>query len=100
MKQYIKRQKLIKVGNSYAVTLDRKFVEVLQDSQQTDVAVVYDLDNKTAGLALHDGAFSNQAYKTSVKKAAVTSAVTDEFQNWVARSLKHDEEAMKKLKDL
>lgn len=100
MKQYIKRQKLIKVGNSYAVTLDRKFVELLQETQQVDMAVVYDIDNKTAGLALHDSAFSNQAYKTSIKKAAVASAVTDEFQDWVARSLKHDEESMKKLKDL
>ena len=100
MKQYIKRQKLIKVGNSYAVTLDSEFVNTLRDSQQADVAIAYDLENKTAGIALHDASFNNQAYKTSIKKAAVTSAVSDEFQDWVDRSLKQDKEAMEKLKDL
>lgn len=100
MKQYIKRQKLIKVGNSYAVTLDKEFVNVLRDANQADVAVVYDFDNQTAGLALRDSAFSNSAYKRSIKKAALTSAVTDEFQEWVDRSLAQDKEAMVKLKDL
>ncbi len=100
MKQYIKRQKLIKVGNSYAITLDSEFVKALRDAGQVNVAVVYDVENKTAGLALHDSSFSNQQYKTSVKKATVASAVTDEFQNWVEKSLAQDKEAMIKLKDL
>lgn len=100
MKQFIKRQKLIKVGNSYAVTLDKEFVNLLQQDGQADVAVSYDLDNKTAGLALHDTAFAEPAYKATVKKAAVACKVTQEFQNWVDQSLAQDTEAMVALKDL
>lgn len=94
----IKYQKVIKVGNSLAVTLDPKFISQANIQAGDQVAVSYKSETGVISIAKTTKKLAN---KTRTEKAAVISArVNPEFQKWVEQSLKEDEEAMVKLKDL
>lgn len=100
MTTYIKRQKIIKVGNSYAVTLDSDFAKHCQLGKVRDVSVAYDVGNQTAGLVIADCSPEANSTKSAISKAVVSGKVSDEFQHWVENSLSQDKQAMEALKDL
>jgi len=97
MKQYIKRQKLIKVGNSYAVTLDKEFVNRADLSQLHDVTVVYTPDAGTVSLAKNQTDMPEDSRFVSEQKAVLYGKISPELQKWTDEFLVTHAEALEKL---
>jgi antitoxin component of MazEF toxin-antitoxin module len=100
----LKYQKIIKVGNSLAITLDRDFVNKTEIKAGDEVAVNYQPDQKVVSYApvAHNGAAKvsdapNQKYQAGAKLA---STITPELEAWVENFLEENKEAMKKLANL
>ena len=94
----IKYQKVIKVGNSLAVTLDPRFVAQADLNVGDQLAASY--KHKDGVISLAKTSKSLEGKLLSEKEAIVSAKVTPEFQQWVEHSLLEDSEAMEKLKDL
>lgn len=94
----IKYQKVIKVGNSLAVTLDPKFISQVNIQVGDQLAASYKSETGVISLAKTTKRLAN--VKETEKEAVISAKVSPEFQKWVERSLKEDEVAMIKLKDL
>lgn len=94
----IKYQKVIKVGNSLAVTLDPKFISQVNIQVGDELAASY--TSETGVISLAKTAKKLARKKSTEKSAVISARVNPEFQQWVEQSLKEDEEAMVKLKDL
>lgn len=108
MKDFTKTQKVIRVGNSYAVTLDSKFVNenelksgdrVVGSYNKTHVAYAIP---KSQPLTLRDSGDSKQSRKLTKtqKKAVLYSKITPEFSQWVDKTLDEDKEILEKLANL
>lgn len=97
MKQYIKRQKLIKVGNSYAVTLDKEFVNQVDLSQVHDVTVVYTPDAGTVSMAKNHTNMPDSTRVVSEQKAVLYGKISPELQKWTDEFLSSHAEALEKL---
>jgi antitoxin component of MazEF toxin-antitoxin module len=94
----IKTQKVIKVGNSLAVTLDKKFVQLANIEPGQPLAVVYTPEKGLLSMAKSEKAL--MVKDQSEKAAYVTGKITPELKEWTDTFLLENEEAMKKLKDL
>lgn len=110
MKDFTKQQKIIKVGNSYAVTLDSKFVhannlkagnKIVGSYAQTHVAYAAPAPEV---LTLNDVAI-NKAQKSkklssAEKKAVLHSKITPNFVSWVDKTLEEDKDILEKLANI
>lgn len=99
---YTKTQKLIKVGNSLATTLDPQFLRQAGIKAGDSLSLHYAADGAYATLI--PAKTVNKMEKMKVNKAereaVLMSKVTPEFQTWVEKSLEEDAEALKKLANL
>lgn len=106
MVQKIKTQKLLKVGNSYAISLDSEFVKQTRLDKNAQVTVVYDAEKKQAGIHVSDASaiqYSVESPKKLTEKQRrnyLSSEITPEFQQWVKRTLEEDKKAMEELANL
>lgn len=108
MKDFVQTQKIIKVGNSYAVTLDSKFVEthhieagdpIVASYAPTHVA--FAVPNEHPMMLRDQGKTEyNPKLSDAEKRAVVHSKITPEFVAWVDNMLKEDKEALKELANL
>lgn len=103
--QKIKTQKLIKVGNSYAVTLDREFVSQSGLDKKKEITVQYNISEPSIHLLLRDKSeigytTSSRKLTKSEKSAYLSSEITPEFKKWVDKTLEEDLESMKVLAHL
>lgn len=100
----LKYQKIIKVGNSLAITLDRDFVVQTGVKHGDQVAVNYQSDQKVVSYAPVNspGAIgvAEKAVQKYEAKAKLASAVTPELEAWVDNFLEENKEAMEKLANL
>lgn len=108
MSNSLKYQKIIKVGNSLGVTLDRDFVTKTGIQAGDQMAVSYDADEKVVSFAaadssmattLGDKPMSQHEYET-FKKSKLASKITPELEAWVEKFLEENKEAMDKLANL
>ncbi len=108
MKDFVKNQKVIKVGNSYAVTLDRKFIEENELQAGDQIIGSYSASHvayaapATKVLTLKDDGnlkYGKKLTKTE-QRAVMHSKVTPEFMDWVDKSIEEDKEALEKLANL
>lgn len=96
----IQMQKVIKVGNSLAMTLDSKQAALMNIKVGQKLAVSYKPDNHIFSVGATGASIDSKAMKKAEKEANVASKVTPEFQMWVEKSLDEDAEAMSKLASL
>lgn len=98
----IKNQKILKVGNSYAVTLDREFVDRAQLKEGSDLIAKYDEDTASVTFAPPTKYAASQGRPLMVaeKKAVYRTKVDHEFEAWVEKTLEEDKEALEKLANL
>lgn len=99
----IKKQKIIRVGNSYAITIDREYLEKFSIKAGDTVSVTY-----YSGVPLikleppenYSNKYSSEKHADIVKEeqlAYISSEITPEFKQWVEKTLEEDKEAMKEL---
>jgi len=99
----IKNQKIIKVGNSYAVTLDKEFVDRSVLRVGESLIAHYDAFGSQVSFTKPDslaGQKKNGRLNYAEKTAVMASKVTPEFQKWVENTLKEDKEALEELANL
>lgn len=118
MQDFTKQQKVIKVGNSYAVTLDKRFVAhhqlqsgdpIIASYSPTLVALAVPVDRD---LKLRDAATSSytaggatttttvatgRKASKAEQRAVIHSKITPEFGAWVEKTLVEDKEALEEL---
>lgn len=99
---YTKTQKLIKVGNSFATTLDPQFLRQAGIKAGGSLSLHYAADGSYATLIPSKGLDKKEKLDVNKAKreAVLMSKVTPEFQEWVEKSLEEDAEALKKLANL
>ena len=108
MRDFTKTQKVIKVGNSYAVTLDSKFVDENQVKAGDQVVGSYSKSHvayavpKNQSMTLKDSASLEYGKKLSKaeKRAVMHSKVTPELSSWTDDFLKKNKQAMEELANL
>jgi antitoxin component of MazEF toxin-antitoxin module len=98
----IKTQKIIKVGNSLAVTLDRKFLDRCRLQEGSDLIAKYDEDTASVTFATPDTYAASQGRPLQVaeQKAVYKTKFDPEFLAWVENFLQEDKEALDKLANL
>lgn len=99
----IKNQKIIKVGNSYAVTLDKEFVDRTQMKEGSELIANYDEDTASVSFAkpvTYAAAQGGRKLYVAEKKAVYASKLDTEFLDWVDKTLVEDKEALKELANL
>lgn len=96
----IKMQKVIKVGNSLAVTLDREFVRATKLTAGQTIAASYKIEKGVVSLAPSKQNLQGKgvsALLESEKKAVVSGKITPELQKWTDNFIKENKEALEKL---
>jgi antitoxin component of MazEF toxin-antitoxin module len=100
----LKYQKIIKVGNSLAMTIDKDFVAQTGIKVGDQVAVNYQPDAKVVSYApvANSGAsvLAEKAVSGYEAKSKLASAITPELEAWTKKFLEENKEAMKKLANL
>jgi hypothetical protein len=98
----IKNQKIIKVGNSYAITIDRTFADRCRLAEGSELIAKYDEDTSSVTFATPDTYAASQARPLGVaeKKAVYASKIDPELVEWVDRMLEEDKEALEELANL
>ena len=98
----IKNQKIIKVGNSYAVTLDKEFVDRTQMGVGSDLIAKYDEDTSSVTFATPNSYSASQGrpLQLAEKKAIYSTKIDPEFVDWVNKTLEEDKVALKELANL
>jgi len=108
MQDFTKIQKVIKVGNSYAVTLDSKFVDENQIKAGDQIVGSYSKSHVAYAvpgnqpMTLKDSAgleYGKKLSKTE-KRAIMHSKVTPEFVSWVDKNLEKDKNILEELANL
>ena len=96
----MKTQKIIKVGNSYAITLDSDFVKRTAMRVGESVIVQYNPSSASASFARPDDfAKAKKSGKLShgEKQAVLASKITPELQEWTENMLKKDKKLLEAL---
>lgn len=94
----IQMQKVIKVGNSLALTLDSKQAALMNITAGQELAAAY---NSTMGIVSFSRTKQGLAdAKITEKEAVMAGKITPELKQWTDKFLFENEEAMKKLADL
>ena len=105
MSKTISTQKIIRVGNSLAITLDSTFAKSANLKHGSKLQIEYDHDSgalTAKTVEPYRQGKDQQAPVLSDKQQEeyVSSKITPEFRAWVKKSLEHDAEAMKELANL
>jgi hypothetical protein len=93
-------QKVIQVGNSLAVTIDKKQAQLMKIQAGQPLAVVYKPEKGLMSLAKSPDDLNQTMVVAGEQEAYVTSQITPEFRDWVEKSLDEDKDAMEKLANL
>ncbi|MEO8581999.1 MAG: AbrB/MazE/SpoVT family DNA-binding domain-containing protein [Patescibacteria group bacterium] len=100
----LKYQKIIKVGNSLAITLDSDFIVQTGVKAGDQVAVNYQPDQKVVSYSpVADNGVMKVADGGAVEyeaKSKLASAITPELEAWTKKFLKENKESLKKLANL
>src|SRR5690606_35234765 len=98
----IKNQKIIKIGNSLAVTLDKEFIDRARLGVGSELIARYDEDTSSVSFATPDtyAASQGRPLQTAEKKAVYSSKIDPELVAWVDQMLEEDKEAVKELANL
>ena len=104
MSEYkIKNQKIIKVGNSYAVTLDKEFVDRTQMKDGSDLIAKYDEDTASVTFATPLSYAASQGGRPLMlgeRTAIYATKVDAELKEWTDQFLEENAEALKELANL
>lgn len=108
MKDFTKTQRIIKVGNSLAVTLSSKFVDVNDIQAGDPVIVSYTKTHMAVAMPgtpefrLRDegGQHYDARLTKTEKKAVVHSRVTPELDRWVNEFIKENKDSLEELANL
>jgi antitoxin component of MazEF toxin-antitoxin module len=98
----IKNQKIIKVGNSYAVTLDKEFVDRCQMQDGSELIAKYDEDTASVTFATPAtyAASQGRPLQLAEKKAVYSTKINPELEAWTKKFLEENAEALKELANL
>jgi antitoxin component of MazEF toxin-antitoxin module len=96
----IQMQKVIKVGNSLAVTMDKHFIQETGIRAGQDLAVVYKSDRGIMSVSKTKTGVSQGELVAEEKQAYMAGKITPELKEWTDKFLVDNQEAMKKLADL
>ena len=95
----IKYQKVIKVGNSLAVTLDSDFVKKTGIKAGDQMAAAYKPDIRIFSMADSISALDSGG-NTSEPASVLAGKINPELEAWTDNFLQENREAMIRLKDL
>ncbi len=102
----IQTQKIIKVGNSLAVTLDKQFIDQSGLRAGDNVVMRYDETAPSAVLSIKDRGENIYTTGTSKKLTKqekmknLSAEISPEFRDWVKNSLEEDKESLDALANL
>lgn len=103
---HIQTQKIIKVGNSLAVTLDKQFIDQSGLKCGDHIVMRYDETTPSAVLSIKDRGENMYTTRSATKLTKqekmknLSSEITPEFRSWVETFLKDNKESMEKLANL
>jgi antitoxin component of MazEF toxin-antitoxin module len=100
MGSYIKKQKVIKVGNSLAVTLDKEFAKQTGLQVGDSVASAYSVDKGVVSMAKSKKGVSKKTSSNTEREAYVSSKITPELKDWTEKFISDYQEALEKLANL
>lgn len=97
-----KYQKIIKVGNSYAVTLDSTFVKRHNLRVGEPMAATYRTDQPGVSFVPNTQAqpASEQQMSETLKKSRLAASITPELEQWTKKFLEDNKQAMEELANL
>lgn len=93
-------QKVIQVGNSLAVTLDKSFVQGAGIRSGQQLAVVYKPEKGLMSVAKTKVNLSADVLTPNEQEVFIKSKITPELEQWTNKFLLENQEAMRKLADL
>jgi len=93
-------QKVIKVGNSLAVTMDNQFIRETGIKVGQKLAVVYKPEKGIMSVAQSQSGVSSGVLVAEEQQAYMAGKITPELKGWTDKFLVENQEAMKKLADL
>jgi antitoxin component of MazEF toxin-antitoxin module len=93
-------QKVIQVGNSLAVTIDKKQAQLMKIEAGQPLAVVYKPEKGLMSLAKSKSAISTENVSAEESEAVVAGKITLELEQWTTRFLLENKEAMDRLANL
>lgn len=96
----IKYQKVIKVGNSLAVTLDQAFVQQAAIKAGDNLAASYQPDKRLFSMSQSKNGVQGAGVLNNEAKAILSAKITPELESWTDSFLKENQEALEALKDL
>src|SRR5688572_20171559 len=98
----IKTQKIIKVGNSYAVTLDKEFIDRTQQKEGSPLIAKYDEDTSSVTFSKPATYAASQQRPLMVaeQKAVYMTKITPDLQKWTEDFIKENAEALEELANL
>lgn len=102
----LKTQKVIKVGNSLAISLDAGFVAGAGIKHGDHLTLRYDVSQQSAVLSTKETPENRYATSSGTKlsktekEAYLSKEITPEYQEWVKKTLEEDREAMEELANL
>lgn len=98
-----KTKNFIKVGNSFAVIVDRSFVDRYFDGGKAPITMDLDVEQRKVSFSPAQnatGSTQNKKLTKTQKTAVLESKLSKEFRDWVEKSLDEDEQALKELAHL
>ena len=99
----LKTQKIIKVGNSYAVTLDKEFLDQNSLHDGGILIAQYDASSAHVSFTTPDHLAAQNIHgrlSHEEKKAVLASKITPELEEWTENFLKENKEALEELANL
>jgi antitoxin component of MazEF toxin-antitoxin module len=96
----IKYQKVIKVGNSLAVTLDQVFLQQTGIQVGDTLAAAYKPENKLFSMSQAKNGVLGKVASENETSALISGKITPELEDWTENFLRENNEALKALKDL
>lgn len=97
----IKTQKVIQVGNSYALTLDKKFVDQQGIKPGDELVARYSVRNKIVSFGTPAMTLKDSPHLTpDEQQTYVASQVTPELKAWTDDFLSENQEALEELANL
>ncbi len=96
----IKYQKVIKVGNSLAVTLDQGFIAQAGIIAGDTLAASYKPEVKLFSMTQSKNNLNRKSSSVNEAKSVVSSKITPELEAWTENFLHENKIALEALKDL
>lgn len=98
----IQMQKVIKVGNSLAVTIDKKQAQLMKIEPGQSMAVVYKPEKDIISMSQTKKGVSalTTTHKAAENEAVMAAKITPELKEWTDAFLEENKEALERLADL